>query len=93
MVEYEVLRKNAINEPVGGRVEGRHTQLFIDLARGEEVAFRGTIDELRQVRRSVLSSKADRLRRHPTTAFNVTTRLRMVDGTLALVVTKKEVPE
>ncbi len=89
MVEYEVLTKHDVVEPVDGKNLGRHAALFNDLARGEEVAFRGTIEELRQVRHSILSSKAFRLRRYPAIAFDITTRLRLVSGKLALVVTRK----
>ncbi len=89
MVEYEVLDKLDVVMPVDGKQQGRHAALFADLARGEEVAFRGTPEELHQVRHSVLSSKAFRLRRYPDTAFDITTRLRMVSGKLALVVSRK----
>jgi len=87
MVEHELLGENTLVQPLSSQ-KSPWAGLFRDLLNGETAYIYGTLEELRVIRRRVLSAYHFRKRSCPDFNLKIGTKLGVVNTKTALIISR-----
>lgn len=85
MVKHEILSDKTSVEPLASQ-KSPWAGLFHDLLNGETVYIQGSIEELRGIRRKVLSACNFRKRKYPYFTLTIHTKLGVINEKTALII-------